>query len=114
MSPAEVRPTTRRAYTNQWTVRKGECTAPMAPYTRDELEAMLADLESDLVERKESLQGDNPRRILAEAMRVIGLAQRYGAGIPTARRALLANGQPAPDFRVEPNWIHCTVRARSR
>ena len=40
--------------------------------------------------------------------------QRYGAGIPTARRALLSNGQPAPDFRVEPNWIHCTVRARIR
>ena len=28
-----------------------------------ELEAMMADLESDLVERKESLQGDSPRRI---------------------------------------------------
>ena len=35
----------------------------MAPYTRDEIEAMLADLESDLVEPKESLQGDNPGRI---------------------------------------------------
>ena len=148
----------------------------MAPYSQDELEAMLADLESDLVERKESLQGDNPRKvrqavcafandlpdhqrsgivfvgaddagtpvgleitspggpygaltrenfgqpgivdyrnqILAEAMRVLGLAQRFGAGIPTARRALLDNGQPAPDFGVEPNWIHCTVRARIR
>ena len=51
--------------------------------------------------------------ILAEAMRVLGLAQRYGAGIPTARRALLNNGQPEPDFRVEPNWVHCTVRART-
>ena len=68
------------------------------PYARRELEAMLADLESDLVERKESL----------------GLAQRYGAGIPTARRALLDNGQPEPDFRVEPNWVHCTVRARTQ
>ena len=34
-----------------------------APYTQQELEAMLADLESDLVERKESLRGDNPRKI---------------------------------------------------
>ena len=34
-----------------------------APYTQHELEAMLADLESDLVERKESLRGDNPRKI---------------------------------------------------
>ena len=51
--------------------------------------------------------------ILAEAMRVLGLVQRYGAGIPIARRALLANDQPEPDFRVEANWVHCTVRARA-
>ncbi len=56
---------------------------------------------------------DYRNQILAEAMRVLGLAQRYGAGIPTARRALLNNGQPEPDFRVEPNWVHCTVRART-
>ena len=30
-----------------------------APYTRRELESMMADLESDRVERKESLRGDN-------------------------------------------------------
>ena len=56
---------------------------------------------------------DYRNQILAEAMRVLGLAQRYGAGIPTARRALLANGQPEPDFRVEANWVHCTVKART-
>lgn len=28
-------------------------------YTDDELEALLADTESDLVERKESFRGDN-------------------------------------------------------
>lgn len=33
------------------------------PYSSDELEAMLADIESDLVERKESLRGDAPRKI---------------------------------------------------
>ena len=32
---------------------------------------------------------------------------------PTARRALLNNGQQEPDFRVEPNWVHCTVRVRT-
>ncbi len=36
---------------------------PAAPYTQRELESMMADLESDLVERKESLRGDNPRKI---------------------------------------------------
>ena len=32
-------------------------------YSDAELESMMADLESDLVERKESLQGESPRRI---------------------------------------------------
>ena len=35
----------------------------MDAYSDTELETMIADLESDLVERKESLQGDSPRRI---------------------------------------------------
>ena len=50
--------------------------------------------------------------ILAEAMRVLGLVQRFGVGIPTARRELEANGQPEPEFRIEPNWVYCTVRAQ--
>ena len=51
--------------------------------------------------------------ILAEAMRVLGLVQRYGAGIPSARRHLRDNGQPEPEFLTEPNWVQCTVRARN-
>ena len=35
----------------------------MSVYSDAELEAMMADLESDLVERKETLRGDAPRRI---------------------------------------------------
>ena len=31
----------------------------------------------------------------------LGLVQRYGAGIPIARKALLANDQAEPDFRGE-------------
>ena len=50
--------------------------------------------------------------ILAEAMRVLGLVQRYGFGIPAARRLLRAAGHPEPEFRVDPSWVHCTVRAR--
>ena len=34
-----------------------------APYSDDELAAMMADVESDLVERKESLRGDAPVKI---------------------------------------------------
>ncbi len=47
--------------------------------------------------------------ILAEAMRVLGLVQRYGAGIPSARRHLQENGQREPSFAVESNWVNCTV-----
>ena len=39
--------------------------------------------------------------ILAEAMRVLGLVQRYGFGIPAARRDLAANGHPPPVFDVQ-------------
>ena len=104
---------------------------------------MLTDLESDLVERKESLQGDAPTKIrqavcafandLPDHQRpgivFVGadddgnptgipvtdrlLLQRYGVGIPSARRNLRDNGQPEPGFRVEPNWVHCIVRVQA-
>ncbi|WP_419937485.1 ATP-binding protein [Candidatus Palauibacter sp.] len=49
---------------------------------------------------------------LAEAMRALGLVQRYGVGIPLARRKLIENGQPEPVFDVDPHWVNCTVRVR--
>ena len=52
--------------------------------------------------------------ILAEAMRVTGLVQRYGFGIPAARRELRRNGQEGPEFRVEPTAVFCTVRVKGR
>ena len=50
--------------------------------------------------------------ILAEAMHVLGLVQRYGFGIPSARQELQRHGHPEPEFQIEPNWVRCTVRAR--
>ena len=50
---------------------------------------------------------------LAEAMRVVGLVQRYGAGIPLARRALRDNDQAEPEFQVDAKRVVCTVRVRS-
>ncbi len=47
---------------------------------------------------------------LAEALRALGFVQRYGAGIPTARRELAANGNPPPEFHVEPTVVGVTVR----
>ena len=49
---------------------------------------------------------------LAEAMRVSGLVQRYGVGIPIERRELHANNQPAPDFDVDAHRVRCTVYVR--
>ncbi len=50
---------------------------------------------------------------LAEAMRAMGLVQRYGVGIPIARQKLNENGQPEPVFDVDPNWVNCTVAEQS-
>lgn len=47
---------------------------------------------------------------LAEAMRVLGYIQRFGAGIPIARRSLAENGNPPPEFRVQPSHVIATVR----
>lgn len=50
---------------------------------------------------------------LAEALRVLGFVQRFGVGIPIARRELQANGNPPPEFSVQPSHIGVTVRAAS-
>lgn len=50
---------------------------------------------------------------LAEAMRVLGYVQRYGVGIATARTLLAANGNPPPEFDVQPTLVGVTVRARA-
>lgn len=42
---------------------------------------------------------------LAEAMRVLGFVQRFGVGIPTARRALDGNGNPPLAFQTAPNRV---------
>ena len=46
---------------------------------------------------------------LAEAMRVMGLVQRFGAGIVLAKRAMKANGSSPIEFRVEPSYIRATL-----
>ena len=50
---------------------------------------------------------------LADAMRVTGLVQRYGLGIPMVRRELRNNQQPPPTFRVDSHWVRCSVFARA-
>lgn len=49
---------------------------------------------------------------LAEAMKNLGYVQRFGAGIPTARKALAQNGNPDLEFTVEDSFLLATVRPR--
>jgi ATP-dependent DNA helicase RecG len=46
---------------------------------------------------------------LAEALRVMGLVQRFGVGIQIARRELEKNGNPPPSFEVAANHVFVTV-----
>jgi ATP-dependent DNA helicase RecG len=49
---------------------------------------------------------------LAEALHVLGFVQRYGIGIPTARRELERNGNPPPEFETAPSRVLCRIGAR--
>lgn len=50
---------------------------------------------------------------LAEALRNLDYVEKFGVGLPIARQELAANGNPPPEFRVEPTYIHVTLRPRS-
>jgi ATP-dependent DNA helicase RecG len=52
----------------------------------------------------------NPQ--IAEAMKALGYVQRFGVGIPIARRELQKNGNPPPEFTVQPANVLVTVRSR--
>jgi len=49
---------------------------------------------------------------LAEAMRHLGLAQRFGVGLEIARQYLAKNGNPDPEFRVTETHVLVVVRRR--
>jgi ATP-dependent DNA helicase RecG len=48
---------------------------------------------------------------IADAMKTLGYAQRFGYGIPYARKALAGNGNPAPEFQIDRGYINVVVRA---
>lgn len=50
---------------------------------------------------------------LAEAMKNLGYVQRFGVGIQLARKELSNNGNPEPEFVVEPNYLLVVVRSRA-
>jgi ATP-dependent DNA helicase RecG len=47
---------------------------------------------------------------LAQAMKVLGYAQRFGVGIALARRLLAENDNPAPVFNVQDTHVMVTAR----
>lgn len=47
---------------------------------------------------------------LAEALRVLGFVQRFGAGLAIARRALAENGNPPLELRVQPSHVTAILR----
>ncbi|MCY4371519.1 MAG: putative DNA binding domain-containing protein [bacterium] len=48
--------------------------------------------------------------LVAEMMHGLGFAQRFGMGIPLARKELEQNGNPPPDFGLAPANVTVTVR----
>lgn len=49
---------------------------------------------------------------LAEALKTLGFVQRFGAGIPLARKSLADNGNPDMEFRIEANHVLAILRGR--
>jgi ATP-dependent DNA helicase RecG len=50
---------------------------------------------------------------LAGVMKDLGYVQRFGYGIPTAKRALEKNGNPPPEFRLDDTYTSVIVRRQS-
>ena len=49
---------------------------------------------------------------VAEALKVSGYVQRFGAGIAIARKELADHGHPEPEFSVEDTFVQVTIRRR--
>ena len=65
------------------------------------------------VNRKNFGEGvvDYRNPLVAEIMRNLGFAQRFGMGIPLARDALAKNGNPPPEFEFDPVRVLVKVKA---
>lgn len=49
---------------------------------------------------------------VAEAMRNLGLVERFGVGLPLARKTLRENGNPDLELRTDGNFVFAVVRTR--
>jgi ATP-dependent DNA helicase RecG len=48
---------------------------------------------------------------LAESMRILGYAERFGMGLQIVSQTLERNGNPPPEYRVDEHFVHVTIRA---
>lgn len=51
--------------------------------------------------------------VVAEAMKALGYANRYGRGVLRAQEALVRNGSPAAEFSFDPGYVLATIRRRA-
>lgn len=49
---------------------------------------------------------------VAEVMRTLGFAERFGVGLQIVRATMERNGNPPPEYRLEDHFVHVTLRAR--
>jgi ATP-dependent DNA helicase RecG len=83
-----------------WFSDRIEITSPGGPYGAVTMESFGIEGLTDY---------RNPT--FGEAAKALGFIQRFGSGIPRARAALAANGNPSPEFRVEPTYVHVSIRS---
>ncbi len=71
-------------------------------------------LYGNVNERNFGLPGvtDYRNPLLAEAMKVLGFVQRFGLGIPLARKELQKNGNREPEFHFDSTRVLVTIRNR--
>lgn len=83
-----------------WYSDRVEITSPGGPYGA---------VTAETFGQRGLTDARNPN--LASAAKAMGFVQRFGSGIPRATDALARNGNPPPEFRIEPNFVNVTVRS---
>ena len=48
--------------------------------------------------------------VIAEALKALGYVNRYGRGVIRATDAMAKNGNPSPEFKLEPNYVLAVLR----
>ena len=61
---------------------------------------------------RENFPNQNSYRnpVIAEALKVLGFANRFGSGVSRAQTALQRNGNPPAEFTFDPHYVLATVR----